>query len=426
MDKLAEIANFSAPHLFRLFFSEMDITPIKYALRRKLFYAANELVGCDKKIVDIAMSSGFESHDSFSRAFKRVYGVSPNDFRKHAEKLHKFYRDNVYCISGYSAPDSLINQKKEAEFMPAQTNQAKHDVKIVTVPEIKLIGVERIAAEVSSYDAFCEAYDRVFRNAPNRKYPHSTNFTHGIPKAAPDNQKQLNYFVGIEVTSLEDIPEGAIGYSMPTQLCAVIGYEGGLDYGEIAEYFRDEWIGQSGYDLDPHKIDPRFPEEYAYKTYWPIWEYYAPKNDCEVYEERIYLPIKKIDSPYNYDNPVRKITDITFTEDVKVRLCGQSVIAMLAKLPVAEVVATSKNDGESPMYYMKNTLLYYGIKHSGKLIEINENTVLPETCILLMKAPKWDYWSLYHKGVYYDPKFGVFSTPPADAVFLSYWEVFTS
>ena len=132
-------------------------------------------------------------------------------------------------------------------------------------------------------------------------------------------------------------------------------------------------------------------------------------------------------SPYNYENPIRKIDNITYTDDVHLSLCGQSVIAMLAKLPVAEVVNTTKNGGESFDWYMENALRYYGFRHIRRRIKITNDVVLPELCILLMKAPEWNYWSLYHKGIYYDPKFGVFSTPPVDAVFLScYWEVFVS
>jgi len=286
LGKLSEIANFSAPHLFRLFMSDMNISPIKYALKRRLYYAAKELVSNDRKIIDVANSFGFESHDSFCRAFKRVYNVSPSVFRKNAYNLNEFYRNNLYCISGYSAPNSLIKQEKEEENM-----QEEHAVEIITMPEVKLIGVEReVGGEEKPFDAFYKEYDKVFRNAPNRKFPNSENATHGIPHVSPDGSRLL-YFVGIEVTNLDCIPEGAVSYVLPEQLCAVIGYEGGLDYDDICNYFRDIWIEQSKYKPDPHKIDPRFPEDYAWKTYCPVWEYYSPNKDCDVYEERIYLPI---------------------------------------------------------------------------------------------------------------------------------------
>jgi len=287
VDKLSEIANYSTPQLFRLFTSGMEVTPIKYALKRRLYYAAKELVCSETKIIDIAASFGFESHDSFCRAFKRVYGITPTMFRKEVRKQHRFYW-NLFCISGYVVPHSLVYQEEEVENMQVQS-EVKHHVDIVTIPETKLIGVERLVGE-GSFDAFHEAYDRVFRNAPNRKYPNSENATHGIPRVHPDGDKLL-YFVGIEVNNLDCIPDGAVSFVLPQQLCAVIGYEGGLDYDTINDYFRDKWLEQSGYNLDPHKIDPRFHVDYAFKTYAPLWEYYSPNKDCDVYEERIYMPV---------------------------------------------------------------------------------------------------------------------------------------
>ncbi|MCL2406485.1 MAG: AraC family transcriptional regulator [Defluviitaleaceae bacterium] len=285
--RLSEIANYSVPQLFRLFMADMDITPIKYVLRRRLYCAAKELVCSDLKIVDIAYSFRFESHDSFCRAFKRVYAVSPKKFRLEAKRLNGFYR-SLFCVPGYNAPKSLIKQTEDIENMKTE-HGVIHHVDIVTVPETLLIGVERLVGG-GSFDAFSEIYDRIFRTAPNRKYPNSENATHGIPRVHPDGDKLL-YFVGVEVTSLDNVPNGAVSFVLPEQLCAVIGYEGGVDYDEINDYFRDKWIAQSGYKLDPHKIDPNFPVDYAFKTYAPLWEYYSPNKDCPVYEERIYLPI---------------------------------------------------------------------------------------------------------------------------------------
>ena len=296
IEKLSEIANYSAPQLFRLFTSDMDMTPIKYALRRKLYYAAKELVSNDKKIIDIANLFGFESHNSFCRAFKRIYGVTPSLFRKNAYNLNTFYSNSLFCISGYSVLTSLIIQEKSVERMCEKCKIYEEfystygtDVEIVTVSAIKLIGVERLVGG-GVHEAFYEVYDRIFRNAQNRKHPNSENFTHGFPQLSPEG-KTL-YFVGIEVTNFDNVPDGAVSVEIPEQLCAVIGFEGGIDYDTIDYYF-SKWIncGQSKYKINPHKIDSRFSEDNAWKTYSPIWEYYSPNKDCDVYEEHIYLPI---------------------------------------------------------------------------------------------------------------------------------------
>lgn len=110
IEKLAEVSSYSAPHFFRLFFSYMDMTPMNYVLRRKLYFAAKKMVTTKHKVVDIAYDLGFDSHDVFSRAFKRYYGVSPITFRGNSNKLNDFYSDNAYCISDYAIPITLQNQ----------------------------------------------------------------------------------------------------------------------------------------------------------------------------------------------------------------------------------------------------------------------------------------------------------------------------
>jgi len=288
IERLAQAANISVPQLFRLFAANISIAPITYTLKRRLFTAAKKLVTSDIKVVDVAFLFGFESHDSFSRAFKRVYGVTPSEFRVNALRYHPFYRNGLYCIAGLTIPKSLIKQVEDEEFMNEQ-QEIFHNVEIVTVTETKLIGVERLVGG-GSFEAFYEAYDKIFKNALNRKYPNSANATHGVPRVNSDGSKLL-YFVGIEVTSLDDIPDGATSLVLPEQLCAVIGYGGGVDYDELCEYFRDKWLKQSGYKPDPHKIDSRFPKAYAWETYFPVWEYYTPNKDFELYEERIYMPV---------------------------------------------------------------------------------------------------------------------------------------
>ena len=270
--ELAEVAAFSTQHFFRLFLSHMDMTPMKYIMRRKLYYAAKDLVQTNQKVVDIAYEYGFESCDVFTRAFKRYYGSPPNAFRRNA------FRENKYCISNFAIPLLHLNQERDENEMLNK----EYEVKIVTLPETFLIGIERkIGGDEWSFDVFYDVYDRVFRNASNRKYPKSPNATHGISEHQPDGS--YIYFVGIEVTSLDDVPDGAVGRIMPEQLCAVIGNEDDINYKEVTDYLYGVWLEQNAY-----KIDFRFPA---------AWEYYSPNKDCEIYEERIYMPIM----PMEYD-----------------------------------------------------------------------------------------------------------------------------
>lgn len=53
-----------------------------YLRHRKLAFALKEVRDGEKTILDIAFTYGFTSHEAFTRAFKRTYGVTPSEYRK--------------------------------------------------------------------------------------------------------------------------------------------------------------------------------------------------------------------------------------------------------------------------------------------------------------------------------------------------------
>lgn len=51
----------------------------EYLRLRKLAFALKEVRDSEKSILDIAFDYGFSSHEAFTRAFKRTYGVTPSE-----------------------------------------------------------------------------------------------------------------------------------------------------------------------------------------------------------------------------------------------------------------------------------------------------------------------------------------------------------
>jgi AraC family transcriptional regulator len=79
---IAREAGFSVPHFYRLFKRLTGDSVGAYIVRRKISMAAHDLTVSDEPVTGIAFKYGFESHDVFTRAFKRVYGLSPISFRR--------------------------------------------------------------------------------------------------------------------------------------------------------------------------------------------------------------------------------------------------------------------------------------------------------------------------------------------------------
>jgi AraC-like DNA-binding protein len=54
----------------------------EYLRKRRLNCAAEELVTSKRKIIEIALQYGFSSHEAFTRAFYKYFGITPSQYRK--------------------------------------------------------------------------------------------------------------------------------------------------------------------------------------------------------------------------------------------------------------------------------------------------------------------------------------------------------
>lgn len=91
LEQLAGIACFSPFHFHRMFAAHTGETLHKYIRRLRIERAVGRLAYSDTPIVHIALEAGFETHEAFSRAFRKTYGMSPTDFRQKACEGDPFF-----------------------------------------------------------------------------------------------------------------------------------------------------------------------------------------------------------------------------------------------------------------------------------------------------------------------------------------------
>lgn len=82
LDALAKRVRLSPFHFHRLFRLAVGETLKQYTQRLRLERAANRLIIHDTTILDVALDSGFQSHETFSREFKRRFQVTPRGYRE--------------------------------------------------------------------------------------------------------------------------------------------------------------------------------------------------------------------------------------------------------------------------------------------------------------------------------------------------------
>jgi len=78
---LAKTANISVSTLERMFKEHMGTTPKKFILKTKISTACEHLVMSKKSIKAVGDAIGYEDHANFTRAFKKLMGISPSQYR---------------------------------------------------------------------------------------------------------------------------------------------------------------------------------------------------------------------------------------------------------------------------------------------------------------------------------------------------------
>lgn len=172
--------------------------------------------------------------------------------------------------------------------------------------------------------------------------------------------------------------------------------------------------------LDNAVIDCELlPRENEKSTFQGNYEIHIPDDDAVKVElgvpHKILLHITESlirmdqNSPYSFDNPVRRIDSMEVIIQPEDGLCGQSCVAMLAGLTIAEVISVMDcREWQATMGMMISALNYYGIDHSD-VINYTEGraAVLPKCCIMMEKMGRYCHYLVHYDGKYYDSNLGV-------------------
>jgi AraC family transcriptional regulator len=143
---LAQAAGYSPWHSSRIFKEMTGKAPFEYIRALRLSMAAIKLRYKETHVVDVAFDFFFESHEGFTRAFSRQFGISPREYSREKPALKLFIPQSA---SRYY----LRKQKGEME-MTDNLNANTIFVQVVDRPERKLI--LRRGRKATHYFEYCE------------------------------------------------------------------------------------------------------------------------------------------------------------------------------------------------------------------------------------------------------------------------------
>ncbi|MDP5272938.1 AraC family transcriptional regulator [Chengkuizengella axinellae] len=103
-------------HFQRMFHMLTGYTVAEYIRNRRLTLAAQELANTNSKVIDIAIKYGYETPESFSKAFRKMHGIPPSQVKESNVSLVAFPRITFH-ISLKGEKQMNYQMKKKDRFI---------------------------------------------------------------------------------------------------------------------------------------------------------------------------------------------------------------------------------------------------------------------------------------------------------------------
>ncbi|MCG8573045.1 MAG: AraC family transcriptional regulator [Spirochaetes bacterium] len=268
---IAQVACFSAFHFHRIFHSLTNQSPMDYIRKRRLALAVEELRESDKSILEIAVNYQFGTHESFTRAFRRFYGMNPGKFRK----LQKI---SLETQSKINIMDTLSLKNYRSIFM---------EPKIMNNNEFFVIGYElkTSSEEGRNFKEIPVFWEKYFEENLAEKIPGKIKQKElGICCNMDNVTGAFSYVIGYEVNENTKEGDGMVKIKVPAAKYAVfttpkvprVDFVKSIQ--ETTKFIYSQWLPQSEYELDSNGYDFELYDERA-----------GGDEDCQM---EIHIPVK--------------------------------------------------------------------------------------------------------------------------------------
>jgi AraC-like DNA-binding protein len=136
--ELEKAVGFSLSHIRSVFSKLTGKSLSRYVLSRRIAHAAFDISHSDKNILDIATKYGFSNPDSFTRAFKRITGFNPSDFRRQKRSVGRTVL--TAGVFGVSINFNPVSQKEKEGIVKMNNHEQRH----VSDGSVVLYGVPKV------------------------------------------------------------------------------------------------------------------------------------------------------------------------------------------------------------------------------------------------------------------------------------------
>jgi AraC family transcriptional regulator len=231
---VARHAGISQWHFQRIFKALTNETLMTYIRSRRFSRSLEKLATTQERILDIALSAGFDTQESFTRAFKKAFSVTPAHYRKHA-----------------GAFAFMRKVRFDADYLGHIQTNLTLQPDIIEQPELHLVGMRtrlfgidseknNMAAKLPQlWDAFLPRLGDIPNRIPGGCY--------GVMQQTQSRTDELEYWAVAPVVHLDGLPQGLLSLHVPAARYARFKHQGFVaNLNMTVNYIYSSWLLQSG------------------------------------------------------------------------------------------------------------------------------------------------------------------------------------
>jgi AraC family transcriptional regulator len=261
--EVARHAGISQWHFQRIFRALTNETLKTYIRSRRFAVALELLERTETPVIEVGLVSGFATQESFTRAFKKAFGVTPAAYRKSRRVVpfsHKARFDEGYLRhihANVSLRPELYDQRElrlvgmSTRFFGADSEKSNFARKLPAL-----------------WGAFLPRIGELDRADPGVGY--------GVIRPSLERSDELEYFAAAEVRARASVPAGMVVLDLPAAHYARFAHRGPISQlDRTLNYVYSSWLLTSGmrhtggYDLELY--DARYrPDSEESMIYYAI------------------------------------------------------------------------------------------------------------------------------------------------------------
>ena len=256
--RIAQEVNTSAFYFQKGFSMLCGYTVGEYVRMRRLSLAGEELTSSDIKVIDLAMKYGYDSADSFTKAFTRFHGSTPTDVRQNGASIKAFAPLHIkLTLDGGNTMEYRIEKK----------------------PAFKVMGVSKIVGYGNGYSEIPKFWDEVFAKPDNKIM--------GVYGVCLDDEimgDEFRYMIADDYNEEMAKAEGFEVKEIPARTWAVFPCRGAMPQAlqNVNTQVFNEWLPASNYEI---------AGGFNIEFYTDETKYALGAQDPEYYSE-IWVPVK--------------------------------------------------------------------------------------------------------------------------------------